>query len=260
LFIATWKIVSRRIVGEKYFPSGSNAKKIRRRRISLSRAAVRRRFYLRLIMILALISAACAVALRIYSVHENAVIASYAPSIPAVADKLNLPGIPNAGKVSEFLYRGAQPHAAGYRELQHLGISIVVDLRSSPEEQAAEQRAVEQLGMEHIAMPTNGFFGPTDNQVAAFLQLLRDNPKRKAFVHCYFGDDRTGVMIAAYRMVEQHWLADQAYNEMRAYHFHRHLILIGHYVKYFPANFTISPAFAALRNAPQSQRPLTPSN
>jgi tyrosine-protein phosphatase SIW14 len=242
----------------------SKAKKILAAYNILCETRMRRHFYLRLMVILALVAAVCAVALRIYNVHENAVIASYAPSIPTVAEKLNLPGIPNAGKVSEFLYRGAQPHAVGYRELQRLGVALVIDLRSSAAAQAAEQRAVESLGMEHVSMPTNGFFGPTDNQVAAFLQLLRDNPRRKAFVHCYFGDDRTGVMIAAYRIAEQHWTADQAYNEMRVYHFHRHLILIGHYVKYFPANFAISPAFVSLRAAgpqnPQNQRSLTPSN
>jgi hypothetical protein len=71
------------------------------------------------------------------------------------------------------------------------------------------------------AFPRTVFFPPSDNQVATFLKLFRDNPGRKIFVHCYFGDDRTGVMVASYRMAEQHWTTDQAYNEMRAFHFHR---------------------------------------
>jgi tyrosine-protein phosphatase SIW14 len=210
---------------------------------------MQRRSYLRMIAILALAALLCVFALRIYSAHENAVTASYAPMIPAVAEKLGLPGIPNAGKVSQSLYRGAQPRGAGFRELQRLGVSMVIDLRSASDEQAAEQRTVESFGMRHVGIPTNGFFGPSDKQVAAFLKLLRDNPGRKAFVHCYFGDDRTGVMVAAYRIAEQHWTADQAYNEMRVFHFHRHLIFIGHYVKFFPANFAMSPAFASLRDA-----------
>jgi hypothetical protein len=55
-------------------------------------------------------------------------------------------------------------------------------------------------------------------------------------------------MIASYRIAEDHWTADQAYNEMRTFHFHRHLLLMGHYVKFFPANFALSPAFQSLRN------------
>ncbi len=204
---------------------------------------------LSLIGILALAALLCVLALRIYSAHEDAVNASYAKTITGLAEKLAVPGIPNAGRVSDLLYRGAQPRDAGYQQLQRLGVSIVVDLRTSPSVQAAEQRAVESLGMRHVAIPTSGFFGPTDNQVAAFLQLLRDNPGKKTFVHCYFGDDRTGVMVAAYRIAEQHWTVDQAYNEMRVFHFHRHLIFLGHYVKYFPGNFMTSPAFASLRNS-----------
>jgi len=206
------------------------------------------RSILRLIAVLALAAVVGIVALRVYSAHEDATNAPYAEGANTFGEKLTLPGIPNAGKVSDFLYRGSQPHATGYQQLQRLGISIVVDLRSTPSAQTAEGRAFESLGMRHVAIPSSGFFGPSDEQVATFLKLLRDNPGKKVFVHCYFGDDRTGVMVAAYRIAEQHWTADQAYNEMRFFHFHHGLIFMGHYVKYFPANFSFSPAFAGLRD------------
>lgn len=205
------------------------------------------RFTLHRIAALAFAAASCALALRISNAEEHATSARYAAT-GAFAEKLTLSGISNAGKVSDFLYRGSQPNAAGYQELQRLGVSIVVDLRSTASAEVAEERAAESLGMRHVAIPSSGFFGPSDDQVATFLKLLRDNPAKKVFVHCYFGDDRTGVMVAAYRIAEQHWTADQAYNEMRFFHFHQHLIFLGHYVKYFPANFSTSPAFAALRD------------
>lgn len=205
------------------------------------------RFTLHRIAALAFAAASCALALRISNAEEHATSARYAAA-GAFAEKLTLSGISNAGKVSDFLYRGSQPNAAGYQELQRLGVSIVVDLRSTASAEAAEERTVESLGMRHVAIPSSGFFGPSDDQVATFLKLLRDNPAKRVFVHCYFGDDRTGVMVAAYRIAEQHWTADQAYNEMRFFHFHQHLIFLGHYVKYFPANFSTSPAFAALRD------------
>jgi protein tyrosine phosphatase (PTP) superfamily phosphohydrolase (DUF442 family) len=207
------------------------------------------RSILRMIAILAGATLLSLLALRIDRAHEDAVSRSYGRSVPSLGEKLALTGIPNAGKVSDALYRGAQPRGDGYRELRRLGVSMVVDLRSTASEQAAEQHAVESLGMQHVGIPTNGFFPPSDSQVATFLKLFRDNPGQKIFVHCYFGDDRTGVMVASYRMAEQHWTADQAYNEMRAFHFHRHLILMGHYVKFFPPNFAMGPAFAPLRSA-----------
>jgi hypothetical protein len=184
----------------------------------------------------------------LFNAHRNAVNSRYARFLPESAQRLSIPGIRNAGKVSEFLYRGSQPRGVGYQELQNLGISIVVDLRNTRKNEA-EQKALEASGMRNVSIPTSAFFGPTDNQVAAFRQLLHDNPGKKVFVHCYFGDDRTGVMIATYRIAQDHWTADQAYNEMRAFHFHHHLLLMGHYVKFFPANFAIGPAFQFLRDA-----------
>jgi tyrosine-protein phosphatase SIW14 len=177
-------------------------------------------------------------------------LASPRPTDPATAEKLHLIGVPNSGRVQDFLYRGAQPSENGYHELRDLGISIVVDLRTQPYERTSEQHSVESLGMRYVSIPTSGFYGPGDHQVAEFLELLRDNGNKKTFVHCYFGDDRTGVMVAAYRIAEQHWTPDQAYNEMVAFHFHRYLLFMGRYIKHFDVSFAVNPAFDSLRMAP----------
>jgi protein tyrosine phosphatase (PTP) superfamily phosphohydrolase (DUF442 family) len=194
----------------------------------------------------------CAVGLRLYSAHKDKIAERYAKRVPVAVERLSIRGVENAGKISEFLYRGAQPRGEGYDELKKLGISIVVDLRNSKPVKSEggatrEQVKVQAAGMRYVEIPTNAFFGPTEFQVATFLQLLHDNPNQKVFVHCYFGDDRTGTMVATYRIAIDHWTSDEAYNEMRAYHFHKHLILMGHFVKFFPAEFALSPTFATLR-------------
>src|SRR5215471_18030959 len=48
---------------------------------------------------------------------------------PALAVKMQIPGIADAGKVNEFLYRGAQPNEEGLEQLKRLGIDTIVDLR-----------------------------------------------------------------------------------------------------------------------------------
>jgi protein-tyrosine phosphatase len=194
----------------------------------------------------------CAIGLRAYSAHKDKIAESYAKRLPVRAERLSIRGVENAGKVGDLLYRGAQPRGEGYEELRKLGISIVVDLRNSKPVkrdggETREQVKVEAAGMRYVEIPTSAFFGPTETQVATFLQLLHGNPNQKVFVHCYFGDDRTGTMVAAYRIAMDHWTSDEAYNEMRAYHFHKRLILMGHFVKFFPAEFALSPVFATLR-------------
>ena len=47
----------------------------------------------------------------------------------AFAERIQIPGISDAGKVNEFLYRGGQPKGDGIEQLKKLGIDIVVDLR-----------------------------------------------------------------------------------------------------------------------------------
>jgi len=193
-----------------------------------------------------------AIGLRVYSAHKDRVAANYAKRLPVAVQRLKVKGVENAGKISDFLYRGAQPRGEGYEELKKLGISIVVDLRNSKPVKSdggetREEVKVEAAGMRYVEIPTSAFLGPDQSQVATFLQLLHDNAARKVFVHCYFGDDRTGVMVATYRIAVDHWTSDEAYNEMRAYHFHEYLILMGHFVKVFPGIFDLSPVFATLR-------------
>ena len=135
--------------------------------------------------------------------------------------------------------------------LAEMGINIVVDLRG---DRAGERTLVTSLGMKYVPMYWFCWF-PKDEIVARFLTLLRNNPGKKVFVHCRVGDDRTGMMIAAYRMAEEGWSAQKAEKEMEkfGYNFaHRRLICppILHYEHEFPHRFKTSPAFKNLRPTP----------
>jgi protein tyrosine phosphatase (PTP) superfamily phosphohydrolase (DUF442 family) len=176
-----------------------------------------------------------------------------APSFPQSThgQKLRINGIPNAGKITEVLYRGAQPREVGFSELKILGIATVVDLRQEDRETISwERKHVESLGMRFVHIPVDGWSPPSDEQVAQFLFLLRDNPGKKIFVHCRFGDDRTSVFIAAYRMAMEKWSSEQATKEMYFFGFngfwHPSMKV---FVHDFPAHLTNAPAFASLSTA-----------
>lgn len=174
----------------------------------------------------------------------------------AIPDRSQLGGVPNFGKVSSFLYRGGQPTEAGFKNLRKLGVDIVVDLRGSRE---YERKLVTGLGMRYVAIPWH-CYSPRDEHFARFLALLRENPDKKVFVHCRLGDDRTGMEIAAYRMAEEGWTADEAGNEMEAYGanwFHRTICpRLRPYEQEFPERFRTSPAFRDLRREkPEPTKP-----
>jgi len=158
--------------------------------------------------------------------------------------------IPDFGEVTPTLYRGAQPKKQGFETLAKLGIQIVVDLRGDRE---SEREEVTRLGMQYVPMHWQCSF-PKDKIFAAFITLIRANPRKKIFVHCRVGDDRTGMMVAAYRMAEQGWSAEKAENEMIDFGFnflHRHLICLRleSYEKDFPNRFATRPEFEKLRLA-----------
>ncbi len=162
---------------------------------------------------------------------------------------MKLKGVPDFKQVTPDLFRGGQPSKEGFDALREMRIDIVVDLRGSRE---SERREVTRRGMQYVAIPWHCPF-PKDPVFARFLQLFHDNPGKRVFVHCRLGDDRTGMMIAAYRMVEQCWSAPQAMKEMQSDGFSplHHLICPGlaSYEKHFPQHFASRPVFADLRSS-----------
>jgi hypothetical protein len=182
------------------------------------------------------------------------------PSAPSeakhtIARKLTLAGVPRFGEVTPTLYRGGQPSKEGFGNLAGMGVNIVVDLRGSREN---ERRIVTRLGMRYVPLHWQ-CFSPRDEHFAQFLTLLRANPGKKVFVHCRVGDDRTGMDIAAYRMAEQGWTAEEAGKEMEAYGvdwFHRRICpRLSSYEKNFPERFKTSAAFRSLRSGKDAPGP-----
>ena len=162
---------------------------------------------------------------------------------------MQLHGIPNAGKISDSLYRGAQPHEKGLLELKKLGITTIVDLRSEDRGKVSWERShAESLGIRFVHIPVGGWAAPSDEQVAQFLRLFRDDPQQKIFVHCHLGEDRTGVFVAAYRMALEKWPAGQAEKEMDYFGFNGfwHPAMKS-FVRNFPARLNSSPELSSLQ-------------
>jgi len=168
---------------------------------------------------------------------------------------LKIAGVPNAGKISDVLFRGAQPSPQGLVELKKMGVTTIVDLRGNRGPVNREREQAESLGMRFIDIPVSGWSPPSNAQVAEFLKLFQQDPTQKVFVHCYYGRDRTGVMVAAYRMAQQHWTPDQAVAEMDSFGFHYHLYpAMKSYVRRFPITFGADTTFAPLRPASSAPR------
>ena len=133
------------------------------------------------------------------------------------AKPMDLSGAPNFFKVSDDLYRGAQPEKEGFREIGQLGVATVVNLRSFH----SDRDDLEGTGLayEHIWMKA---WHPEDHEIVRFLEIVSDPEKTPVFVHCQHGADRTGTMCVIYRIVVEGWTKEDAIREMTegGYGFH----------------------------------------
>jgi len=137
------------------------------------------------------------------------------------AQPVSMPGLPNLHKVSDALYRGAQPEPEGFVNLKAIGIKTVVNLRSMH----SDEDEIEEAGMtgkiDYVHIKVNAF-RPQEDHVVQFLRVMADPKRHPVFVHCKHGADRTGTMAAFYRIVFQGWSRQEALEEMTrgGYGFH----------------------------------------
>lgn len=123
-----------------------------------------------------------------------------------------LEGVRNFHRVDDHVFRGGQPTEVGFRNLAKLGIQTVIDLRREQEHSTAGEAAiVRRLGMRYVNVPLHSMKAPRTDQLARVIELLGSG--EKVFVHCKQGKDRTGTVIAVYRMERSGWTNAQALNE-----------------------------------------------
>jgi tyrosine-protein phosphatase SIW14 len=94
----------------------------------------------------------------------------------------------------------------------------VVDLRWVDEHSIPhEKQVVEADGMRFISVPMKGLGAPTQEQVSQVLSVLEDSNSWPVFIHCRRGADRTGTVLACYRISHDHWQNQKALEEAKTY-------------------------------------------
>lgn len=124
-------------------------------------------------------------------------------------------GLEHFYKVDDHLYRGAQPTEEGFNSLAKMGVKTVIDLREATERSDWEERLVKNAGMRYISVPIAGLAAPTADQMRRMLRVINDPAAGPVFVHCKRGKDRTGAVVACYRVEHDHWDNAKALKEAR---------------------------------------------
>jgi tyrosine-protein phosphatase SIW14 len=125
--------------------------------------------------------------------------------------------VPRFRQIHAGLYRGGQPTSDGFEDLKKMGVRTVINLRV----EGTERTRVEALGMKYVHIPIDmpllqrPWRQIPDKSVEDFLRIVNDPANQPVFVHCQRGADRTGTMIALYRVKVDNWQVDKAYDEAR---------------------------------------------
>jgi protein tyrosine phosphatase (PTP) superfamily phosphohydrolase (DUF442 family) len=128
-------------------------------------------------------------------------------------------GVSYAAEVAPGLYRGGQPDEAGIAWLKSLGVKTVINLRHYHGD--TEGQRVTAAGLRYERIPLESSDAPERKEVARFLALVNDPALRPIYVHCLHGVDRTGTMMAVYRMEMEGWSNAEAFAEMEFFEAHR---------------------------------------
>src|SRR5260221_7098825 len=139
----------------------------------------------------------------------------FAFALPALAGS-HVPGIDNFYQVDSHVYRGAQPTNEGFAHLAKIGVKTVIDLREADERSKAEEKIVTAAGMRYRNVPMTGLTPPTESEISTILGILEDDSAGPVFVHCKRGADRTGAVIASYRIDHDGWDNARALKEAMA--------------------------------------------
>jgi protein tyrosine/serine phosphatase len=146
---------------------------------------------------------------------RTSLISLFVIGLPAFSASPAIPGIDRFYEVDQNVYRGGQPTDEGFRGLVQLGVKVVLDLREHDARSVSEERVVSAAGMRYVNVPMTGYTPPTLAETDKVLKLLEDPASGPVFVHCKRGADRTGAVIAAYRIDHDHWDNARALREAK---------------------------------------------
>jgi tyrosine-protein phosphatase SIW14 len=122
----------------------------------------------------------------------------------------------NFHRVDGKVWRSAQPDRADFVRLGQKGIVEVLNLREWHSD-SAEAEGLE-IKLHRVRVNPGNI---RDREMIRAVRILRD-ARGPVLVHCWHGSDRTGMVVALYRMAVGGWSRDEAIAEFLMPHHGHH--------------------------------------
>ncbi len=143
------------------------------------------------------------------------VCAGFADAQTALKDK----DLPNFAAVKTDFYRGGQPTEAGVKKLAAMGVKTIIDLRGEDETASKEKVWAENAGIKFVGVSLNNWLRPKTEDIENVIKQIDAAHDAPVFVHCQRGADRTGTVVAVYRISHDDYTAKQAIDEAKNFKF-----------------------------------------
>jgi protein tyrosine phosphatase (PTP) superfamily phosphohydrolase (DUF442 family) len=136
----------------------------------------------------------------------------------------------NLYEITPGLYRSAQPEQSDIPRLQALGIRTIISFRAFHR----DEDLLQIPGVKLVRIPMKTWRIGNKHIVAALRAIEAARNDGPVLIHCQHGADRTGVVSAMYRIIEQGWTREQASRELRRgnFGFHGVWVNIPKYLKH----------------------------
>ena len=146
--------------------------------------------------------------------------------INAIEEEILSDNIRNFYKVSDGLYRSAQPDKKDMELMDTVGIKTVINLRRYHSDTYEAKNT--SLKLERIKMNAGKI---KDEDIIEALTLIKNSDK-PVLIHCWHGSDRTGIVVAMYRIIFENYSKEDAIKELREERYGYHENIYGNIVKY----------------------------
>ncbi len=158
------------------------------------------------------------------------------------------PDLPNLKQINEKLYRGGKPTEVGMKELARMGVKTVINLRNDGSDRDEEAGWAKEANLKFVTVPLNIWFRPKNSQIEEILKIIDVAENQPVYIHCRLGADRSGMVIAVYRIARENWTAKQANAEAKENGLGKWQIRMRDYINDYYKNFKKPQPKSSIKN------------
>lgn len=138
----------------------------------------------------------------LFVLFTNIVIAKaqYIPPATSVVDRQF-----NFHVVDKNVWRCSQPSPEAIIELKsNYGLKTILNLRGINEAEDSEAQLADSLGLNYISFPMDARYPQNQDSLQMVLKIVNDSTNYPILIHCLGGKDRTGLVVALYKLEKYH--------------------------------------------------------